>query len=409
MTNLSTLCTQRFKINIHNALGSYVFTECGKTLLDFTSGIAVLSTGHMHPIVNTALREQLEKPIHIQQHVYGSRLNERTAKRLLGYTTFDRLMWSCTGTEATENALKLAKAATKRNGIICFQGAHHGRSIACMSISSSKSEMNTHTGTGIPSVYTLKYPFAHESTCIDTMFQELFDTRIHPHDAAAVIIEPVLGEGAYTEASRTALKNIGHICNKHGILCVIDEVQSGFARTGKMFAYQNYDIKPDIVLSAKGIASGMPLSCIMYNSEIEKNCTPGILGGTYGANQLSLAACNATIDIIERFELMKRADELGITLKQKIIRICSDNNVDVRVSGIGLMIGVHFLSGINRDVFIQKMFHSNVLILPAGHGQSLRLCPPLTLDDSELYQFIEAFQYCMKSTKRYDLDIQYVS
>lgn len=394
----SMLCKQRFSIKISHALGSYVFSECGKKFLDFTSGIAVASTGHSHPLVNSAIKEQLNHAVHIQQHVYGSTLNENTAGRLLKYTNMDRLMWSCTGTEATENALKLAKAATKKNGIICFRGSHHGRSIACMSISSSRSEINTHTGSGISSVYTLKYPSTCDSGyCLDSTIQELFDTQIHPSNIAAVIIEPVLGEGGYIEASRKHLKQLNRMCEKYGILCIVDEVQSGFARTGKMFAYQHYHIKPDIIISAKGIASGMPLSCIMYKSDIEDNCTSGILGGTYGANQLSLAACNATMTIIEKFGLMNRSEEIGIQLREEVVRICNRYGIDVHVSGLGLMIGVHFMNAINRERFIEKMFHCNVLVLPAGHGQSIRLCPPLTIEESEISEFLNAFEYCIRT------------
>ena len=397
IAGISKLVQQRFPITVRHAAGSHVDTLCGRRFLDFTSGIGVLSLGHRHPAVLSAIRDQLGLTMHTAQHVYDSNLRHTVGSRMLAHTGMERCVFSCSGSEAVENAIKVARAATGKRDIIAFQGGHHGRTLGALSITSSKSAYKKNVGASAIGVHLVPYPACRKSA--DGIL-DMFMQNVDPSDVAAVIIEPVLGEGGYIDANEMYLKELEMICRKSSIALIVDEVQSGFARTGKMFSYQHSDITPDIIVSAKGIASGMPLSCVMFTADIEKHCTQGILGGTYGGNELSLAAASATMDVLENEALAAKADADGKRIVEELHDIASRWSVPLSITGKGLMIGVEFVHTITAEAFIRQMFCHHVLILPCGVRQAVRIAPPLNTTQQEIEHFLNAFSLSMQKLHR---------
>ena len=396
VSSVSSLVQQRFPVTIRKAAGSYVETHCGRHLLDFTSGIGVLSLGHRHPAVLNAIMRQAESTMHTAQHVYGSQLREDVATKILGHTNLDKCIFSCSGSEAVENAVKIARAATRRKDVIAFQGGHHGRTLAALCMTTSKSAYKKNVGASGLGVHIMPYPAGKSNA--DNML-DLFMQTVHASDVAAVVIEPVLGEGGYVEANTKYLKELEMLCKKQSIALIVDEVQSGYARTGRMFAHQHAGISPDIIVAAKGIASGMPLSCVMFGGDMESHCTPGIVGGTYGGNELCLAAAAATLQVIETENLAQKAFIDGSAVIAELEAIASRWSIPLSITGLGLMIGVEFVHSITAEGFIRAMFSNNVLALPCGIRQAVRLAPPLNVTADEIEVFLGAFSRTLQKLR----------
>jgi 4-aminobutyrate aminotransferase len=388
--------------------GSWLVTPEGDRYLDYTSGIGVTNTGHAHPRVVAAIQAQAAKLLHGQQnivyHEAGLRLHERLGRLLPGgpWSAF----LSNSGAEAVEAAVKLARVATGRPAIIAFRYGFHGRTAQTMALTAAK---DVYRGAFEPlpgSIYHASYPYcyrapggAHDpSACTcdwEAQLDLLFHQLVFPDRVAAIIVEPVIGEGGYLVPPPGFLPRLREITRQHGILLIADEVQTGFGRTGEIFAVRHWDVEPDILVMAKGIASGMPLSGILARTEIMNRMPPGSHGGTFGGNVVSCAAANATLDVIEDEGLIANARERGAQFLDGLRRITAGRAAVGDVRGLGLMVALEFVkpgAGDGRvpDAALTKRvqqacFDRKLLLLTAGtYVNVVRIIPPLVTTAEEV-------------------------
>jgi 4-aminobutyrate aminotransferase len=402
-------------VTVDRGEGVYIWDTNGDRWLDFTSGIAVTNTGHCHPKVVAAIREQAGKMIHAQANILAHEPMMRLARELTATMPehLNHVLFSNSGAEAIEGAVKLAKIATGRPAVIAFRGAFHGRTHLAMSLTTSKVKVRGHYEPLLPSIYYAPYPnpFRNPYDVPDedvdlACFQELdqlFETQVMPDDVAAIIIEPVLGEGGYVVPPARFLQNLRRLCDEHGIMLIADEIQTGVGRTGKMWGFEHFDIVPDIVAVAKGIASGLPLSAVVANREVMEMWSPGAHGGTYGGNVIACAAALATLDVMREESLPDNAARVGDFLMAQLREMQVENPVIGDVRGLGLMIGVEFVKPdgeMNPDAVkrvIQNGHAHNTLMITAGTSdQVVRLAPPLVLDQSQAEEFLDVFSECVK-------------
>lgn len=407
-SGLSNVLTHSTNIVADHAEGVYIYDSNGTEYLDFTSGIGVTSTGHCHPKVVSAIKKQAESLIFGQLNIVVHKPVLELIDKLKNIVPsgLDRFFFSNSGAEAVEAAVKLAKRATGRSNIIVFQGSFHGRTHLTMSMTTSKIIYRAQYQPLVPGIFVTPYPYSfyygwdddETSGFAIKELERLFKSQTLPEETAAIIIEPVLGEGGYVVPPRGFIKTLRKICNKYGILLIADEIQSGFGRTGKYFAIDHEDVTPDIMVMAKGLASGMPLSCIAYKRDLEKNWLPGSHGGTYGGNPVSCAAAVATIDVISSENLVANAAVRGKqlidgleTLKQKDKRIG-----DVR--GLGLMVATEFVRDNEPDpettkAVIAEAADRNLLLLSCGtFGNVVRWIPPLIVNQKQIDEALTIFR-----------------
>ena len=358
----------------------------GNLFLDFMAGIAVANTGHSHPQVVKAIEEQARKFLHIcGSDFYYEPMAELAEKlnELAPGSSPKKVFLTNSGTETIEAAFKLARFATKRQHVIAFHGAFHGRTLGALSLTASRSSHRTHFSPLIPGVHHVPYGIAG----VSYLEQVLFRHEVAPREVAAIFVEPILGEGGYIVPPPEFLPMLRELCQRHGILLVVDEIQSGFGRTGKMFACEHWGVEPDIICVAKGIASGMPLGAMIAREEIS-TWTRSTHGSTFGGNPVACAAALATIHVIED-GLVRNADEVGNYLKDGLTRLRSAHQSINDVRGLGLMIGVEF--GQNggmpdadfRDQVMAKCFDQGLLLLSCGES-TMRFCPPLIVKREEV-------------------------
>jgi 4-aminobutyrate aminotransferase len=356
----------------------------GNLFLDFMAGIAVASTGHSHPRVVKAIEEQARKFLHIcGSDFYYEPMAELAEKlsRIAPGRSPKKVFLTNSGTETIEAAFKLARLATKRNHAIAFLGAFHGRSMGALSLTASRSSHRAHFSPLIPDIHHTPYGQANY------LEQILFRYEVTPDEVAAIFVEPILGEGGYVVPPPEFLPMLKDLCQRHGILLVVDEIQSGFGRTGKMFACEHWGIEPDILCVAKGIASGMPLGAMIARAEIS-TWTRGTHGSTFGGNPVACAAALATINLIED-GLIKNAGEVGNYLKERLTQLRSLHPRMSDVRGLGLMIGVEFVQNGGkpdatfRDRVMSKSFDQGLLLLSCGES-TIRFCPPLIVKREEV-------------------------
>jgi 4-aminobutyrate aminotransferase len=349
----------------------------GNLFLDFNAGIAVTSTGHCHPDVVRRIRDQAGKLIHYSADFYIPIYAEMCAElaRIAPMKEKCRVFLGNSGTEAVEGSIKLARFATKRQYIVAFLGAFHGRTYGSVSLTASKAKYHAGFGPMLPGVFHA--PFGHVAD-LKWFDEVLFDKLVSPEEVAAIILEPIQGEGGYNVPEDGFIQGLRALCDKHGILLIADEVQCGAGRTGKMWAIQNWGVEPDIVATAKGIASGMPLGAFIARDSLMTKWGPGAHGTTYGGNPLACAASLETIKLLEgglMANAKARGEELLAGLRELRRRypqlIC-----DVR--GIGLMIGVEFDTHEHADAAEWAAFQRGLLTLTAGHSV-VRIAPPLVL------------------------------
>jgi 4-aminobutyrate aminotransferase len=388
--------------------GAWIETITGERYLDYTCGIAVTNTGHSHPRVVAAIAEQAAKIIHAQQNILyhqpGLDLHERLPRTFpgLAHGKEAALFLSNSGAEAIEAAVKLAKYSTRRPGIIAFRGGFHGRTHGAMSLTSSGVKYRGHYEPLLPGVHFAPFPYALRNPAGRTeeaalafslaSIEELFATVIYPDDVAAFVVEPILGEGGYVVPPDGFLPALREIADRHGILLVADEVQTGIGRTGRMWASEWSDVRPDIVVMAKGIASGLPLSGIMASRELLERFGPGAHGGTYGGNAVACAAALATLDVIAAEGLLDNARRQGDRLLSGLRRTTAGHPGVAEVRGRGLMVGIEFADGESLQPrpdlaksLIQAAFERKLLLLSCGtYGQVVRIIPPLVTTDTEI-------------------------
>jgi 4-aminobutyrate aminotransferase len=390
---------------VERASGSWIEATDGRRYLDYTCGIGVTNTGHAHPRVVAAISEQAARGIHLQQNIVyhqpGLELHRRLPERFPKPQTDTAygLFLSNSGAEAIEAAMKLAKVATRRTSFVSFRGGFHGRTHGALSLTSSNVKYRAHFEPLVGGVHFVPYPYplrmgGDDAALAATMaaIDELFATVVAPDDVAAFVVEPVLGEGGYVVPPDGFLPALRAVADRHGILLAVDEVQSGYARTGRFFATQWTDASPDIVIMAKGIASGLPLSGILAPRALLDQLAPGSHGGTYGGNAVACAAALATLDVIDDERLAERAERLGARMLASLRERAAGHGSVAEVRGRGLMLAIEFAEGSEltprpdlAKALLAAAMARNVLLLSCGtYGQAVRIIPPLVTTDDEV-------------------------
>lgn len=316
------------KIVADHAEGSYLVDVDGRRFIDFSGGIGTLNIGHRHPAVMTRIREQLDKLHHVAIGVALTEPYIEVAERLLPLVPIrgdKKAILLNSGAEAVENAIKIARAYTKRRGIVCFEGAFHGRTLMTMTLSSKANPYKTGFGSFAPDVYRVPYAYCYRCSHADTPdrcplhaaepLQRLFSVEVDPSEVAAVIVEPVQGEGGFVVPPPEFLRAVQSICRSHGVLLIADEIQTGFGRTGKMFACESVGIEPDLLCIGKSLADGLPLSAVVGRAEVMDGPIPGSLGGTYTGNPISCAAALGVLDAFETEGILDSAQRLGNAIR----------------------------------------------------------------------------------------------
>ncbi|MBA4064799.1 MAG: aspartate aminotransferase family protein [Isosphaera sp.] len=397
--------TPAYPLFVDRASGCVVRDVDGNLFLDFTAGIAVTNTGHCHPEVVAAIKDQADKLLHMSGTDFYYRpqidLAERLAKVAPGPTP-KKVFFANSGAEAVEGALKLARWHTRRNRAVAFFGAFHGRTYGAMSLSGSKLAHRRGFSPLVPDIHHVEFPRGCPPECpanrdrqgageggahplpdgrgspgchlAADIGETLFRRTCPPEEVAAIFVEPVQGEGGYHPLPPGCLPALRELCDRHGILLVADEVQSGMGRTGKMFAVEHYGVEPDIICSAKGIASGMPLGAIIARARV-MDWPSGSHASTFGGNPVACRAALATIDLLER-EYLANAAARGEQLRAGLRELAARRPELTGVRGLGLMTAVDLPTGPRRDEVIQAAFRRGLLLLGCGE-RAVRFCPPL--------------------------------
>ena len=394
---LAGVLSRVFDIVAEQGEGSWLTDVEGRRFLDLTMGIAVNNLGHCHPEVVAAAERQLRTLMHtsvVTHHQRSIELAERLG-RLTPFFVEPQVFFCNTGAEAVDGAVKLARKVIHRPGLVAFRGGFHGRTIAATSLTTAKAKYREGYEplvSGI-TIAPYAYPLHHggdEGAATAAALEALDDLFVHqvvPTTVAAMIVEPVLGEGGYVPAPKAWLQGLRERCDEHGILLVFDEVQTGIGRTGAGFAASVYGVRPDVVLFAKGIGSGLPLGGIIAERSLMDRWPATTHGTTFGGNPVSCAAALATLAVIERDGLCERAGVLGADLIGRLRRMTEGNAVVREVRGLGLMIGVELDSAASADAVQQHCFDHGLLVLTCGpKGNVLRLIPALTITDDEVDQ-----------------------
>jgi 4-aminobutyrate aminotransferase len=401
---ISPSYTRTYPLVAKSGRGTRITDIDGNEFLDFAAGIAVTSTGHCHPEVVAAIQKQAAELIHISSTDFFHEPLTDLAGRLSSVAPMPgphKFFYGNSGAEAVECALKLARYHTGRQNVIAFLGAFHGRTMGALSLTASKAQQKRRFGPMLPGVTHIRYPYAYRGCsggpeeeeafslgCARYIEEKLFKTILPPEEVAAIFVEPIQGEGGYVVAPTNFLRELRAICNRHGILLVADEVQSGAGRTGKWWAIEHSGVEPDIVCMAKGIASGMPLGICMSRAEI-MDWVPGSHASTFGGNPISIAAALATFDVLER-EGIDNAANVGEFILDRLRGWKHTHPLVGDVRGRGLMIGIELVldkatrapATALRNQVENLAFEKGLMILGCGET-SLRLCPPLVVSKEE--------------------------
>lgn len=380
---------------IERALNSEVWDVEGKRYIDFAGGIAVLNTGHRHPKLIAAVEAQLKQFTHTCYQVLPYESYVTLAERINQLTPGNHAKKTCffsSGAEAAENAVKIARASTGRPGIIAFSGAFHGRTMMASALTGKVVPYKVGFGPFPSDVYHIPFPMDLHGVTVDDSIRALhalFKADIDPKRVAAIMIEPVQGEGGFYVTPPALMKALRKECDEHGILLVFDEVQTGFGRTGKLFAAEHYDVIPDVIVLAKSLAGGMTLSAVCGKAEVMDGPAPGGLGGTYAGNPLAIAAAHAVIDIIEEEQLVARANYLGEKLTARLKKIQAKVPALKEIRGLGSMIAVEFFDVATDEPSTeavkrvqQAVLAEGLILLSCGvYGNAIRFLYPLTIQD----------------------------
>jgi 4-aminobutyrate aminotransferase len=418
---ISPSYTRSYPLVAKRGRGVRIEDADGNEFIDFAAGIAVTSTGHCHPEVVAAIQKQAGELIHMSgTDFYYEQLvtlSERLSK-IAPMPGPHRFYYGNSGAEAVECALKVARYHTKRQQVIAFLGAFHGRTMGALSLTASKPQQRRRFGPMLPGVTHVRYPYAYRGcsggpqeeeafalACARYIEEKLFKTIVAPEEVAAIFVEPIQGEGGYVVAPTIFMRELREICNRHGILLVVDEVQSGAGRTGKWWAVEHTGVQPDIVCMAKGIASGMPLGVCMTRAEI-MDWKPGSHASTFGGNPVCMAAALATLDVLER-EGVANAAKVGQRISDRIQDWPSKYRVVGDVRGRGLMIGIEIVADQKtravapdiRDRIVDSAFERGLLVLGCGET-SIRLSPPLIVSQEQADVALDIFEECVAAASR---------
>jgi len=400
---------------VARAEGSEVWDVEGKRYIDFAGGIAVLNTGHRHPRVIEAVKKQLDAYTHTAFQILPYEPYVEVCERLAALAPFKgaKAILFSTGAEAVENAIKIARAATGRPGVIAFSGGFHGRTTLTMALTGKVVPYKTRFGIAPAGVFHVPFPVPqHGTTVADTLkaLDYLFRADIGPENVAAIIIEPVQGEGGFHPAPSELLEQLRAICDQHGILLIADEVQTGFARTGKMFGIEHSGIEPDLVTVAKSLAGGFPLSGVIGRAAIMDAVEPGGLGGTYAGSPIACAAALAVLDVIVEERLIERANAIGERIKSRLARIATRNDIMPisAIRGPGAMVAFDIVTEIGSDLpdaaatkqVTQAALDSGLVLLSCGvHGNTIRILNPLTISDALLDEGLDRLEDALKAAR----------
>jgi 4-aminobutyrate aminotransferase len=385
---------------VESAEGAHLHTVDGRDVLDFGCGISVTNLGHRHPAVVAAVHAQVDRLWHTSVTAYHPQMIEAAAS-LVSITppSLDQVFLTNSGAEAVEGAMKLARRATGRSEIIAFVGGFHGRTYGALSLTASKAGYRRGMGPLLPGVHHIRYPYCFrycshpkDAVCdlVEQELQLLFSTTTAPDTVAAIIVEPVQGEGGYVVPPATFMPMLRKVCDDHGIMLVADEVQSGFGRTGRMFAVQHTGVEPDIMCLAKALGNGMPIAAFVARHRVMSAFHEGEHGTTYGGNAVACAAAVAVIDTMVREKIPERADRLGRPVMERMRKLQAEVPALADVRGLGLMIGLEFtLNGVPAADLVDRIATNalahDLLLLSCGiDGNVIRLIPPLTIPQAEL-------------------------
>ena len=413
LSHLSPVWTRIFPIEVDHGEGCYLYDVNGNAYLDFTCGIGVTNTGHCHPHVVAAIRKQAGLLLHGQANiVYHRPMLELVQElRTIVPAALDGFFFTNSGAEAVEGGVKLARHATGRTNVIVFQGSFHGRTVGTMSLTTSKTIYRVGYQPLMPGVFVAPYPYAYRygwndelttQWCLNEL-EHLLVTQTAPQETAAILIEPVLGEGGYVVPPADFLKGVRSICDQHGILLIADEVQSGFGRTGKWFAHEHFGVTPDIMVVAKGIASGLPLAGVFSRLELMNKWMVGSHGGTYGGNVVACAAATATVQAMRDEDMPGNAQKRGAQLMSRLRHLQQEYAVIGDVRGLGLMVGVEFRTPERKPdkpttkAIIQACQQRNLLLLTCGsYDNIIRWIPPLIVTEKQIDEAASIFAEALK-------------
>ena len=409
LQHLSPVWYRYTKIVAERGEGCYLFDQDGTRYLDFTSGIGVTNTGHCHPRVVEAVREQAGLLLHGQVNIV---LHPSLLELIEEMTSFvapglDGFFFTNSGAEAVEGAIKLARTSTGRPNVIVFQGSFHGRTMGTMSLTTSKTIYRAGYQPLMPGVFVAPFPYAYrygwpsEQTvewCLEEL-RHLLQTQTAPEETAALLVEPVLGEGGYVVPPSGFLEGLRQVCDEHGILLIADEIQSGFGRTGRWFAHEHFGVTPDIIIVAKGLASGLPLSGVIAPMELMERWKPGSHGGTYGGNALACAAAIATIRVIREEGLLENAQARGEHLMSGLRHLQEGYERIGDVRGLGLMIGAELTDPdgkpdtVTSKAVVDSCLEQGLILLTCGPwDNTVRFIPPLVVSQEQIDEALGIFE-----------------
>lgn len=416
---ISPSYTRSYPLVVKRGRGMLVEDVDGNEFLDFSAGIAVVSTGHCHPEVVAAIQKQASELIHMSGTDFYYENMVTLAERLAQVAPMTgpvRVYYGNSGTEAIEAAMKLARYHTKRQGIIAFYGAFHGRTMGALSLTASKLQQRRRFSPLVPGVEHVPFPYLYRrpegmgeaqylKECVSFIEDRVFKTVMPPEECAAIFIEPIQGEGGYVPAPNEYMRELRRICDQHGILLVADEVQCGAGRSGKWWAIQHSGVEPDMVTVAKGIASGMPLGVTIARSEI-MDWVPGSHASTFGGNPVCIEAALATMNVLER-EAIANAERVGNHILRRTRRWMETHPMVGDVRGLGLMIGIEIVKNKDtratahdeRDRIVKLAFERGVLFLGAGEN-TIRVAPPLIVSEEQADIALDLLEECIAIVER---------
>jgi 4-aminobutyrate aminotransferase/(S)-3-amino-2-methylpropionate transaminase len=407
--------TNNLAIYADRASNAEIWDVEGKRYIDFAGGIAVVNTGHVHPRVKEAIAQQLDRFIHACFQVTPYESYVALAEQLNALApgeTPKKTIFLSTGAEAVENALKIARFHTKRSAVIAFSGGFHGRTLACISLTGKVQPYKAGFGPMLPEVYHLPFPMTYHGITVEQSLQaleQLFKADVDPARVAAIIIEPVLGEGGFYVAPTELLRKLRSLCDQHGIVLIIDEIQTGFARTGRMFAIEHAGIEPDLMTVAKSIAAGVPLAAVIGKAEIMDSPTPGGLGGTFAGAPLACAAGLTVLEIIREEQLLNRAQHIGHFMTSRLKGLAVRFPAIGEVRSLGAMVAVELVKNCSAEqpdadltkALVQAASRRGLVLLSCGiYGNVIRFLAPLTITDALLKEGFNLFEQALDEATR---------
>jgi 4-aminobutyrate aminotransferase / (S)-3-amino-2-methylpropionate transaminase / 5-aminovalerate transaminase len=391
-------------ITAARAKGSELWDVSGKRYLDFAGGIGVMNVGHAHPRVMKAVQEQLERATHTSFQVVQYESYLRLAERLCEVAPIKgdkKAIFFSTGAEAIENAVKIARAATGRQAVISFRGAFHGRTLLALSLTGSVQPYKQDFGPYAAEIYQTPFPYEYRGWNTDAAMadlQNLLEAEVSPRRVAAIVIEPVLGEGGFVPAPLDFMRKLRELTKQHGILLIADEIQTGFGRTGKFFATEHSGVEPDLITVAKSLAAGFPLSGVVGRAEVMDAPDPGGLGGTYAGNPIACAAGLAVMDIMRDEKLAERAARIGSVVEERMQSWARDHELIGDVRAVGAMVGMELVRSRKTKepadketvALLKTARESGLIILRCGvHHNVVRTLMPLTIPDEQLEEGLD--------------------